>query len=110
MTTQTFTWSPLVEPTGATKFAVRVAQFGDGYSQAVPDGINNKMDTWPLSFTGAAALISPIKAFLDSMNGATRFYWTPPLRTQALFRCSDYSVQPHGGGLYTLSATFTEAF
>jgi phage-related protein len=110
MATQTFTWVPLVEPTGTTKFLVRVAQFGDGYSQAVSDGINNKTDSWPLTFVGSGATISAIKAFLDSMKGATRFYWTPPLRTQALFRCTDYSVKASGGNVYTLSATFTEAF
>jgi phage-related protein len=110
MATQTFTWVPLVDPTGTTKFITRVAQFGDGYSQSVPDGINNKADSWPLTFTGNSSLISPIKAFLDAAQGSTSFNWTPPLRSQGLFRCSEYAVQPHGGGLYTLTATFSEVF
>lgn len=110
MTTQVFTWAPLVEPTGQTKFSTRVAQFGDGYSQSVPDGINNKTDTWPLTFTGYSADVSPIKAFLDATSGSTSFYWTPPLGAQSLFRCTDYTLQPLGGDLYTLAATFTEVF
>jgi phage-related protein len=110
MTTQVFTWAPLVDPTGSTKFATRVAQFGDGYRQAVADGINNKADTWPLSFAGTSAEVAPIKAFLDSLQGYMSFYWTPPLRTQALFKCPDYTYQAHGGDMYTLNANFEEAF
>lgn len=110
MTTPVFTWVPLVSPTGTTKFRTRVAQYGDGYSQAVPDGLNNRVDSWPLTFTGASAVIAPIKAFLDATQGASSFNWTPPLRSQGLFRCSDYAIQPHGGDLYTLTATFSEVF
>jgi phage-related protein len=110
MTTQVFTWAPLVEPTGQTKFATRVAQFGDGYSQTVADGINNKADTWPLAFAGSSAEVVPIKAFLDALQGCTSFYWTPPLGVQSFFRCSDYQLKPSGGDMYTLSANFVEAF
>lgn len=110
MTTPTFTWAPLVEPAGQTKFAVHVAQFADGYSQAVARGINNKADTWPLSFTGSAAYLAPIKAFLDGLQGFRSFFWTPPMRAQGLFRCGDYTLHAHGGNSYTLDATFTEVF
>jgi phage-related protein len=110
MTTQVFTWSPLVEPTGQTKFVTRVAQFGDGYSQSVPDGLNNKKATWPLTFAGSAAEVQPINDFLDALRGSTSFYWTPPLSTQRLFRCGDYSLKPMGGDMYTLSANFEEVF
>jgi phage-related protein len=110
MATQTFTWVPLVEPTGTTKFNTRVAQFSDGYSQSVADGINNKWDSWALTFTGKSALISPIKAFLDATQGASSFYWTAPLRSQGLFRCDTYALVPHGGDMYTLTATFSEVF
>lgn len=110
MTTQVFTWSPLVDPTGQTKFITRVAQFADGYSQSVPDGLNNKKATWPLTFAGTSAEITPIKAFLDARNGSTSFYWTAPLGVQSLFRCADYSLKASGGDMYTLSANFEEVF
>jgi phage-related protein len=110
LATQTFTWSPLIEPTGTTNFAVRVAQFGDGYSQAVADGINNKADSWPLVFSGTSAYITAIKSFLDGLQGFRSFFWTPPLRTQGLFRAGSYTTQPHGGDAYTLSVTFTEVY
>jgi phage-related protein len=110
MTTPVFTWSPLVEPTGTTKFSTVSAQFGDGYSQAAANGINNKADSWPLTFLGISAEIQPIKDFLDSLQGYKSFYWTPPLRSQGLFRCAEYSFKPYGGDIYEITATFAEVF
>lgn len=108
---ETFTWVPLVEPVGTTKYAVRTAQFGDGYSQSVADGINNKLDAWPLTFTGNTAYIAPIKAFLDSLQGYQSFYWTPPLASgPLLFRAEQCTVKPYGGGNYELNVTFQEVF
>lgn len=99
-----------MNPQGATTYRVRTAQFGDGYSQRAKDGLNNVYDTWPLTFTGSEAEIAAIKAFLDATGGATNFYWTPPLRTQAKFIASAVVVTPLGGDNYTLTATFTEDF
>lgn len=111
MATQTFTWQPSLEVVGTTKDLVRGAQFGDGYSQAVADGINNVSDTWPLTFSGSSAYIGAIKAFLDARAGYQSFYWTPPLRAQGVFRCTARSTpQPHGADTYTYTATFTEVF
>lgn len=110
MATQTFTWQPSLDVTGSTTFLTREAVFGDGYSQSTPDGINNKSDSWPLTFVGNSAYIAPIKSFLDGLSGSTSFYWTPPLRAQGLFRVATYSLQPHGGDAYTLTVTFKEVF
>ncbi|RQU14186.1 phage tail protein [Burkholderia cenocepacia] len=110
MTTPIFTWVPLVGAKGTAKFSVRTAQFGDGYRQDVADGINNKADSWPLVFTGHSSLISPIKSFLDARQGYQSFYWTPPLRPQGLFKCAQYTVTLVEGDIYTLEASFVEAF
>jgi len=110
MTTPIFTWQPSPEVQGATTYAVRTAKFGDGYSQAVADGINNQSDSWPLTFTGDATKVQAIMDFLDATQGYQSFYWTPPLRAQGLFRCAGYSPQPHGGSVFTITATFTEVF
>lgn len=110
MTTPVFTWQPTTEATGEASFRVRSAQFGDGYRQAAADGINNRTQSWQLSFAGDSLLIGQIKAFLDARKGAERFYWTPPLETQKLFTAAAYSIRPCGGGAYTLAVTFTESF
>ncbi len=105
-----FNWTPQVDPQGQTTFRVRSAQFGDGYTQSVGDGINNRIDSWPLSFEGDAAYVQPIKDFLDSHAGAQSFQWTPPLGAPALFRCTTYTLTPHAAGNYGLSATFQQVF
>jgi phage-related protein len=110
MATETFTWTPDKEPTGTVTFRTKSSKFGDGYEQRTQDGINNKSESWPLTFTGQRARIIEIRDFLDRQAGATPFYWTAPLAEQALYRCSSYQPRSLGGGVYTLSATFEQAF
>jgi len=43
--TETFTWSPRVDPEGTSTFRVLRAQFGDGYAQEAGDGIHNETMT-----------------------------------------------------------------
>jgi phage-related protein len=108
--TDTFTWRPVGTPTGQTAFRVRKAPFGDGYSQEVADGLNNKVQSWPLDFAGYKRDIEPIVAFLDAHAGYVGFFWTPPLGVQGLYKVTDYKFTPEGGDFYTLSATFEQKF
>ena len=110
MATETFTWCPKVEPVGTVEFRVKSAKFGEGYEQVAQDGIHNKSQSWPLTFVGDAARIKEIANFLDRHAGATPFYWTAPLGEQALYRCKTYQPSPLGAGIYSLAATFEQAF
>ena len=110
MATDTFTWVPLVDPQGTTTYRTRKAQFGDGYSQEVKDGINNATDSWPLTFRDKGAVVAQIKAFLDAHAGSASFSWTPPLGVQGLFKAAACQVQPNGGDIYTLTTTFQQVF
>lgn len=110
MAIETFTWVADKEPTGTVSFRTKSAKFGDGYEQRVQDGINNRSQSWPLTFTGQAKRIKSIMAFLDRHAGATPFNWTAPLGAAALYRCTEYQPRPMGGGTYTLTATFEQAF
>lgn len=110
MSTPTFIWSPRIDPTGTTTLRKLAAQFGDGYKQEAADGINNKMQSWPLSFAGSASMVSAIMAFLDGQQGYMAFYWTPPLGATGLYKCAAYTQQPLGNGTYQLSCTFEQAF
>lgn len=110
MTTQTFTWSATDAATGDATFRVRTAQFGDGYAQVVADGLHNRVGSWPLTFTGPTSRIEAIMAFLDARGGSESFYWTPPLGVQGLYRCAQYSLHREGGDIYSVTATFDEAF
>ena len=110
MATEIFTWAPKIESSGTVKFRVLKAQFGDGYAQTAPDGINNRSGSWPLSFTGAVAKIGEIAAFLDRHAGSRSFFWTPPLGLQGRFKAGEYQPVDHGGGIYTITVTFEESF
>jgi len=64
---------------------VHVAQFGDGYSQRRPAGINTQDQMWSVSLNN----ISEVKAqavleFLSARNGVDVFNWTPPRTDLAL--------------------------
>lgn len=110
MTTPTFTWKPTGQPAGSVQLRVRSAQFGDGYSQEVADGINNKTQSWPLTFTGTKAEMQAIIDFLDERAGWQAFYWTPPVGAQGYYKCASYSPAPVGGPVYTVAATFEQRF
>lgn len=107
--TDTFDYPYVIEPTGTTTLRVRMAQFGDGYSQVVADGLNTKVQNWPISLSGDSTFIDPIVAFLDAHVGVS-FYWTPPLGVQGYYRCVTYTLVPHGSDLYTLTPTFQQVF
>jgi phage-related protein len=108
--TQTFTWQPDAKPTGTTTLRVLKAQFGDGYTQTAADGINNKSQSWPLTFTDDQSVVQSIAAFLDARGGWQSFYWTPPLSTQGYYKCASYQTKQVDGNIWQLSATFEQSF
>lgn len=106
---EVFDFCPRINPTGQTTFRTRVAEFGDGYAQRVPDGINTRKGAWPLEFIGDEEYIEPIVDFLDARGADQEFLWTPPLGTQAPYVAADgYALTAMGGGRYTLAVTFTK--
>ena len=109
MAIETFIWQS-EKGEGEIKQRVRTQQFGDGYVQSVSDGINNKSQTWPFLHTGPKDKIKAIMAFLDRHQGAKAFLWTPPLGELGLYKCNGYKPSPRGGQVYSLSATFEQAF
>ena len=104
-----FTWRPDAMPTADVEFNVLVSQFGDGYSQATKDGLNNKVQTWPVSFTRDVSEITAISDFLDARGGAESFAWTNPLGWPGLYRSTKYTIQPLGAA-HRLTTTFAEVF
>jgi phage-related protein len=110
MATQAFIWPADNGATGEIRYRTRTAQFGDGYSQSVGDGINSKTQNWPLLFTKNKSDSEAIMAFLDSHQGFKAFQWTPPLGTTSLFKAIQVTNTPLGGGMYRITATFEQAF
>lgn len=104
-----FTWRATSSSTGEVKGRVRRTQFGDGYYQSIPDGLNHVSGTWQLQFVGTEEAVSPITQFIDAHIGRS-FLWTPPLALQGLFQCDGYQTADNGGAVFTITATFTQAF
>lgn len=111
MAIETFTFERQAGANGTIDYRVREAQFGDGYLQATADGINNKIQTWPLSFVGNLAVVQPIIDFFDRHAGYKSFYWTPPgSSSPLLFKAKQVQITSNGGGVYTVSVSFKQAF
>lgn len=110
MPREEFAWSHLRKPgaTARVNFRVRKVQYGDGYSQRTPDGLNHRLETWPLTFEGGLSLIGPIKDFIDRHEGARSFNWTPPAGKPGVYVVENYSFVSIGSGLYSVSADFVQ--
>ena len=109
--TEVFSWSPRVSSSGDTQPNVLSSQFGNGYSQRLPVGINNLAATWSVSFTGTETHLKPIQDFFIRHKGANHFLWSPPMAGQGAFiTAGGWQLQPHGGKKFTLSTTFQQVF
>ena len=110
MAIERFTWATEKGAEGDIVQRVRSKQFGDGYEQSVEDGLNNRSQSWSVTFTGLKGRIKDIMAFLDRHAGARAFVWTTPLGQLGLFTCKNPVPTPVGGGVFKLTATFDRAF
>ncbi len=58
--------------------ATLIAQFGDGYSQRMPDGINSKRDTWSIIWGNLYLTeMQSVESVLDTAGGSGVLLWTP---------------------------------
>lgn len=94
---------------------VLVAQFGDGYAQRRPNGINTQDEIWSLTFNNrTAAVAQAIDDFLKARNGVDVFVWTPPRASTARnVICPEWSLAygdlTNGGALVmNLNARFQQ--
>lgn len=95
------------------KHRTLVAQFGDGYSQRMPDGINHRVESWPVMWPALDANdYATLTAALDSVGGHGVLSWTPPGEsTPKKFVVQDgYRVDHVGGGLRAVSLVLQQVF
>jgi phage-related protein len=108
--TDTFIWKTETTGTGEHNASVFEAKFGDGYSQAVANGLNAVAQTRTAVVSGYAAELQPIVDFLRAHVGQS-FYWTPPFSSEpGLYRCKVWRDRSNGGGHWTLEMEFVEVF
>lgn len=106
----TFTWAHDRSPNASVDLRFKEAQFGDGYSQRSPDGLNSVVDSWPLTFTGEASKVDQVIAFLDARLGVEPFNWTNPRGVSGRYLASKYSLTPLGSGVWRVGVTFERDF
>ena len=104
-----FTWRPTNEARGRITARVKRAQFGDGYSQSTPDGINSINQEWPFTFVGRRGEMQDLVDFLANHVGQS-FQFTPPLGQLSLWQCDQWEPKNEGADIYTVNATFRQTF
>jgi phage-related protein len=108
--TDTFNWRVHSTASGGGEIATSKSQFGDGYSQELPLGLNSETQRWTVTVSGYAALIDEVLAFIRAKQGAESFYWTPPRGAQGYYRCKRYNTSDVGGAYFTLQMEFEQVF
>ena len=114
MTLPVFTpsWSPSVGATNKPEVKVLRAEFGDGYTQATRDGMNNVRAVyemrWDVLLPSEA---NDIISFFVACGGCDPFHYTiPEVTSVGKWTCESWSDQAISGGYRTVSATFRQSF
>ncbi|WP_397448127.1 phage tail protein [Pseudomonas sp. NA-150] len=110
MAIERFTWPTQSGDSPDISYRVRTSQFGDGYKQDVGDGPNNKVQSYPITFTGTKQQVLEVMGFFDRHAGSKAFLWATPLGDVCLFTCKKPIPTPMGGGVFKITATLEQAF
>ncbi len=112
----TDTFTPPAPPVAGTSYIqtdakVDRADFGDGYSQRSPMGINSIRRSPTLHWDGLTlANVQTMDAFFTAKAGAEAFFWTRPEASSAeLFTCASWKATPQGLA-WSFDATFVPEF
>lgn len=103
-----FHWSPQLGAGSSIKPKIKEINFGDGYSQRSPDGINNNLRSHSVSFLEKTIEIASIDLFLSVKNGVDAFLFCPHGEWEdRKVICKEWSTE-HLGTYSKLTATFQE--
>ncbi len=94
-------------------FAVRLIenQFGDGYRQTAPDGLNAVVRTWNLHWTELSIdNAGYLESFLVAHVGRAFLYRLPRDQYPRAWDCKVFRRGQPAGGYDSFSATFVERF
>ena len=92
------TLNPTINPSPGTqmkpKIALYKAEFGDGYTQLSPKGLNHIKQTLTLRWDGLTkAQMEGFKAFFEDKGGYRPFYYQPRDQNVPLkWTCSEWSI------------------
>ncbi len=112
MSNRRFTWPLSYDTDQDANPRVNEAKFGDGYSQAVADGINALPRTWSLNFTyRSEAEATEIDDFLADHGGYDTFWWLSVIDGQPKrVLCRSWTIRHVGPLQYRVEARFEQRF
>jgi phage-related protein len=95
-----------------TSFRTLKCQFGNGYEQRTPDGINDAFQRWTISYSPLDSTDrSTIWTFLNTVKGTGVISWTPPGGTAMNFVLDgDVRETVLSGDAYAISFTIKQVF
>ena len=106
-----FFWRPAYNYSVKLEPRNRVVNFGDGYEQRTPDGIQNNLLQIDLTFpTRGEAQASAILHFFHTRNASEGFVFYPPkpYNVAKKFRCPTWDSAVAFRGNYSIKAVFAE--
>lgn len=108
-TLDTWRWAVQVQNSGGAiryQDRQRTAQFGDGYAQSTPEGMNPTSMIVTIVYTGMKEKALEVRDFLNS-HKTTPFKFAPPGGVLGLYNTQKDSVQlaPISNNVYTVTAT-----
>lgn len=101
-----------LESSRKVAFRQVAAQFGDGYEQVAPNGLNNKVDTWDLVWGGLTSTEKiTVETVLNSVGTWGILLWTPCDELyQKKFRVTGDTTYQREGTRYKISLTVKQVF
>lgn len=109
------TFNPPVGPSPGTNYKPTIkvleAEFGDGYSQPTPDGINNIKESVELRWDGLTEdQMRETYKFLFDRKGAEAFYYKPAgYDKPGKWTCKDFGREL-AEGYWKMNATLVQSF
>ncbi len=107
-----FIWTPSYNPDVGIKPLIKKVQFGDGYVQRMPDGINNILLNLNLTFDlRTEKETRAILHFLHQRNGSESFIFAahPPYNINKLYVAEEFNNTLVFADNYTVKAIFNES-
>lgn len=105
----TFTWAPDAGASMERSPRIRSVQFGDGYEQRAPDGLNADLRKYSLTWSGRSlSEATAIETFLGNQGGTQKFDFTFPGDTTRHFVCKSWKVVFGANGNHTVTAEFQQ--
>lgn len=103
----------LISSSKTTDFRIIKMSFGDGYSQRAPNGINNRIDSWDVTW-GALTFteVDFLETTLGNIGGHNVVRWTPSGETTEKFfinKNSSYS-KTRTGNVFSITCSFEQIY